>query len=128
MAHGTYTYTKWDEKVVSEVEGGPKVAHAEVVFVYNGLITGEGRARFLLQYLPDGTGTFIGYEQVTGSVDGKAGSFVLSHNGTYDSNGISLTFEVLAGTGTGELSGLAATGSAAAAGGEKDVPYTLTFR
>jgi len=26
----TFRYTRWDEKVVAEAEGGPKVAHADL--------------------------------------------------------------------------------------------------
>src|SRR5882757_7001175 len=97
LAMSTFRYTKWDEKVVAEAEGGPKVAHADVDFVYEGPLTGESRAQLLLHYRPDGTGTFVGYELLTGSFDDEAGSFVLTHNGTFDAGGIESTFEIRSG-------------------------------
>jgi len=117
----TFRYTRWDEKVVAEAEGGPKVAHADVDFVYEGPLTGESRAQLLLHYRPDGTGTFVGYELLTGSFDGEAGSFVVAHNGTFDAGGIESTFEIRAGN---EVVGAGAYKS----GPSQEVPYTITSR
>ena len=117
----TFRYTRWDEKVVAEAEGGPKVAHADVDFVYEGPLKGESRAQILLHYRPDGTGTFVGYELLTGSFDDEAGSFVLAHNGTFDATGIESTFEVRVGDE------IKATGSYKS-GPSQEVPYTITSR
>lgn len=117
----TFRYTRWDEKVVAEAEGGPKVAHADVDFVYEGPLQGESRAQLLLHYRPDGAGTFVGYELLTGSFDGEPGSFVLEHNGTFDASGIESTFEVRAGAE------IRATGGYRS-GPSQEVPYTVTSR
>lgn len=128
MSDGTYTYTSWDEKVSSKVDDGPSTATAAVTFVYNGVIKGEGKADLLMFYGADGFGTFIGYEQVVGTVDGRSGSFVWRHEGTYDANGIKDTIEVVPGSGTGELAGFGGTCFAEAVAGQTDVPYSLTSR
>jgi hypothetical protein len=120
-AMSTFRYTRWDEKVVAEAEGGPKVAHADVDFVYEGPLKGESRAQLLLHYRPDGTGTFVGYELLTGSFDDEPGSYVLAHNGTFDAAGIESAFEVRAG---GEIK---ATGTYRS-GPSQEVPYTITSR
>lgn len=117
----TFRYTRWDEKVVAEAQGGPKIAHADVDFVYEGPIKGESRAQLLLHYRPDGTGTFVGYELLTGSFDDVQGSFVLAHNGTFNADGIESTFEVrlddeIKGAGTYK------------SGPSQEVPYTITSR
>jgi hypothetical protein len=117
----TFRYTRWDEKVVAEAEGGPKVAHADVDFVYEGPLTGQSRAQILLHYRPDGAGTFVGYELLTGSFDGEQGDFVLAHNGTFDATGIESRFEVRLG---GQV---VATGTYKS-GPSQEVPYTITSR
>jgi hypothetical protein len=117
----TFRYTRWDEKVVVEAEGGPKVAHADVDFVYEGPLKGESRAQILLHYREDGTGTFVGYELLTGSFDDQPGSYVLAHNGTFDATGIKSVFEVRL---DGEIK---ATGSYES-GPSQEVPYTITSR
>jgi hypothetical protein len=120
-AMSTFRYTRWDEKVVAEAEGGPKVAHADVDFVYEGPLKGESRAQLLLHYRPDGTGTFVGYELLTGSFDDEPGSYVLAHNGTFDATGIASVFEVRVGAA------IKATGTYRT-GPSQEVPYTITSR
>jgi hypothetical protein len=117
----TFRYTRWDEKVVAEAEGGPKLAHADVDFVYDGPLKGESRAQILLHYRPDGTGTFVGYELLTGSLDDEPGSYVLAHKGTFDATGIESAFEVLVGDE------VRATGTYRS-GPSQEVPYSITSR
>jgi hypothetical protein len=121
MSDGTYRYTRWEENVVAEAEGGPKIAHADVDFVYEGPLKGESRAQLLLHYRPDGTGTFVGYELLTGSFDDQPGSFVLAHNGTFDAEGIESTFQV-------RLDGETKATGAYRTGPSQEVPYTITSR
>lgn len=54
----------------------------------------------------DGTAGYVAIEQVTGTLMGKNGSFVLQHFGIMDQDGQQLTLEVLPGSGTDELAGL----------------------
>jgi hypothetical protein len=54
-------------------------------------------------------GSPVGYaavELVTGTLDGRTGSFVLQHTGVVDEGAPSPSGVVLPGTGTGELAGL----------------------
>ncbi|AHI02147.1 hypothetical protein GCM10010174_33290 [Kutzneria viridogrisea] len=125
MSENSYTFTNWDEKTSSS-EDGHSVAHAAVTFVYSGAITGTGTSNLLMHYRPDGTGTFIGLEQVTGTVDGRQGSFVLSHRGHYGPDGIHDEMAVVAGSATGDLTGWTGTLVADATEGQQEVPYSLT--
>lgn len=117
----TFRYTTWDEKVVVEAEGGPKVARADVDFVYEGPLTGESKAQILLHYRPDGTGTFVAYELLTGSFDDKPGSYMLAHKGTFDADGIESAFEVRLDND------VVATGTYKS-GPSQEVPYAITSR
>ena len=54
----------------------------------------------------DGSAGYVAMEQVAGTLDGKAGSFVLQHSGHAARGEQSLTITVVADSGTGALTGL----------------------
>ena len=56
-----------------------------------------------------GSAGYVAIEHVTGSLDGRAGSFVLQHTGVMDRGAPSLLVRVVPDSGTGELRGLAGT-------------------
>jgi hypothetical protein len=56
-----------------------------------------------------GTAGYVAIEVVTGTLNGKQGSFALQHSGTMDSSGPKLNVLVVPGSGTGELKGIAGT-------------------
>jgi hypothetical protein len=53
-----------------------------------------------------GSGAYVALELVTGSLDGRTGSFALQHNGTMSNGEATLHVTVVPGSGTGELVGL----------------------
>lgn len=131
MNENTFTPTSWDEKVVSGEEGGPRVAHAHVTMAYTGVLEGTSVSELLLYYAGagyDGAGQKApGYERFEGAVDGRKGTFVARHDTAYDENGIEDRWTVIAGSGTGELTGLSGTGTATAVMGSDSVPYTFDY-
>ena len=56
-----------------------------------------------------GSAGYVAIEQVTGSLAGKKGSFVLQHFGTMDKGRDRLILEVVPDSASGELSGLSGT-------------------
>ena len=56
-----------------------------------------------------GTAGYVAIEVVTGTLDGKRGSFALQHFATMDANGPKMQVIVVPGSGTGELKGIAGT-------------------
>ena len=57
-----------------------------------------------------GSGAYVAIEQVTGSLHGRKGSFVLVHSGTMRRGGeFSMIIRVVPDSGTGELAGLTGT-------------------
>lgn len=126
QARATVSDPRWDESTYSEHDGG-KLARADVSTVYRGTLEGEGVLTYLMSYLADGTGTFVGYERVAGSLDGRSGTFVLLHDGTFDETAVRATVTVVAGTGSGELAGLSGTGSMHAAYTEETHPIELQW-
>jgi hypothetical protein len=93
----------WDETVTSEIADGPKTARAAVKYTLSGILEGTSKLDYSMAYLADGTAFFLGYEQISVSVDGEASSLVLRHEGKYDSAGASFAVAVLDGSGTGRL-------------------------
>ncbi|MGW2331876.1 DUF3224 domain-containing protein [Streptomyces sp. NPDC001700] len=128
-ATGTFTFTDWQEKPVGEAEGGAKLAHATVTNGYSGALEASGTAcQYAIVYLPDKTGGFTGHELVDGRLDGRRGSFVLAQHGTFGEDGtVRCAFEVVPGSGTGELAGLTGAGSFTAPQGVKAVPYAFDY-
>ena len=55
----------------------------------------------------EGSAGYVAMEQVTGSLGGRSGSFVLQHSGTMTRGAPRLTVSVVPDSGTGELEGLA---------------------
>lgn len=56
-----------------------------------------------------GSAGYVALEQVTGTLDGRAGSFILQHFGLADRGATQLTVSVVPDSGTGELTGLTGT-------------------
>jgi hypothetical protein len=52
------------------------------------------------------SGAYVALEEVSGTLHGRRGSFVLQHNGTMSKGVASMTVTVVPDSGTGELSGL----------------------
>jgi len=77
---------------------------------FSGDLVGEARG----QMLSAGTSTqgsagYVAIDQVTGTLDGRAGSFVLQHSGTMNRGVPALSITVVPDSGTGGLVGLAGT-------------------
>jgi hypothetical protein len=53
-----------------------------------------------------GSGVYVAVERVTGSLNGKSGTFALHHTGIMDQGKPSLEIRVVPGSGTGELAGI----------------------
>ena len=53
-----------------------------------------------------GSAGYVAIEKVTGTLNGKAGSFILQHNGMMGGGQQALTITVVTDSGTGELAGL----------------------
>lgn len=57
----------------------------------------------------EGSGGYVAMERVTGTLNGKKGSFILQHNGSMQGNVATMVVTVVPDSGTEELTGLAGT-------------------
>ena len=74
-----------------------------------------------------GSAGYVAIERVTGTLDGREGSFVLQHSGIMDRGAQSLTIVVVPGSGSGALAGLRGTMGIVITDGkhEYDFEYSL---
>jgi hypothetical protein len=118
----------WDEKAYRELDDGSKFTRAEVVLT--GARDGLASASFdaIMYYRPDGTSSYVTLMRVTGTLDGRGGSFVLQGSGTYDGKTASGESQVVPGSGTGELAGLSGTGRSVSSHDDYPfMPFTLEY-
>ncbi len=125
-ATGGFEVKSWDEKPYSEIAGQPKLTRASVVYAYHGDLEGEGKIEYLMCYSNNNIAYFTGYEQVTGRLGDRSGSFVFQHIGTFEGGLAKTTLTVVPGSATGNLSGLQGLGDAVASH-EPPAAFTLDY-
>ncbi len=124
-AKGTILHKNWDEKPYNEV-AGLKSTEANIDLELHGDVELAGKIRSLMQYPTADTCHYAGYATLTGTVGGKSGSFILCETGTWKDGVASSRWEIVEGSGTGDLKGLRGSGSYAAEK-DKSVHYQLTY-
>jgi hypothetical protein len=126
---GHFTFANWEERPAGPTDTLPRLAHASVTNTFTGGIEAtDTTCEYSIAYVTEKTGTYAGMELLTGSLDGREGTFVVEERGHFDPDGtVHCTFEVVAGSGTGELSGLRGSGGFTARHGEASVPYSFEY-
>ena len=110
----------WDEQAYRASADGRKFTRAEVTLKGTAGIesaTYEG----LMFYAADGTSSYVTMMQITGTLDGRTGSFVLTGSGTYDGTTATGESRIVPGSGTGGLTGI--TGTAGSTSTHADYPF-----
>ena len=94
---------------------------------FTGDIEGDGSVEWLMCYSPDGTARFLGLQEITGSIGGRAGSFVVEATGDHDGMRSKGTWSVIPGSGTGALAGISGEGGFEAPSGP-NASYSFEYR
>lgn len=77
---------------------------------FSGALIAEARGQMLSAgAVTQGSAGYVAIDQVTGTLDGRAGSFVLQHSGTMNRGASTLSITVVPDSGTAELAGLSGT-------------------
>ena len=75
--------------------------------VFHGPLTATGTVEMISCGTPvKGSAGYVAMERITGTLDGRAGSFVAQHSATMERGTPSLSITVVPDSGTGELVGL----------------------
>nr|WSW58063.1 DUF3224 domain-containing protein [Streptomyces sp. NBC_00998] len=125
---GSFTFADWQEQPIGPADSTPRLARSTVVNSFaGGIEAGATNAGYTFTYTGEGSGSYTGMELLSGTVDGRRGTFVMEQRGTFDAAGTRCTFEVVPGSATGELAGLAGSGSFTYRHGDTSVPYEFTY-
>jgi hypothetical protein len=120
----TFTVKSWDEQPYRELADSSKFTKVESIFTFEGAFEGESAEDYLMFYRADGDGNYVGLARIEGSLKGQQGSFVVQHSGTFDATGVTVSWFVVPGSGTGELKGLKGESHYRLAG---HGPYPIVF-
>ena len=74
-----------------------------------------------------GTAGYVAIEQVSGTLNGRNGSFALQHFGTMEENKFDLIVKVVPGSGLGELTGISGSMTIAIANGKHSWKFDYTL-
>lgn len=95
---------------------------------FHGALEATGKGTMLASGNPaNGAGGYVAMEKVTGTLDGRKGSFVLQHSGTMKGGAAEMSVTVVPDSGTDELTGLDGKMTIQIAAGKHsyDFEYTL---
>jgi Protein of unknown function (DUF3224) len=112
-AEGKFEVTSWSEEQAEGLEDTAKVTKATFGQRFSGGIEADTVADTVMTYRPDGTADYVGFQRVSGRLDGRRGSFVFQAVGGFDGQVARADITVVPGSGTDELAGLRGTGTVA---------------
>jgi hypothetical protein len=76
----------------------------------HGDLEGTSRGQMLaVGPTPEGSGAYVAIERVSGTLKGRAGTFVLQHSGSMTKAGMKMNNTVVPDSGTGQLTGISGT-------------------
>jgi hypothetical protein len=106
MKHAKGTF----EVKVTPQDGGedPKLGRMALDKQFHGNLEAAGKGQMLTAATNEqGSAGYVAIEKVSGTLDGRTGTFVLQHTGTMNRGKPELSVTVVPDSGTGELTGLA---------------------
>jgi len=91
----------------AEGNDGISLGRMSIEKTFSGELSATSQGEMLTAMTPiEGSAGYVAIEQVTGTLSGKNGRFVLQHFGTMNRGNNFLLLEVVPDSGTGELTGL----------------------
>lgn len=92
------------------VVDGVSIGRTSLAKRFEGDLAGTGTGEMLTALTPvKGSAGYVAVERFSGTLAGKAGTFVFQHSGTMHGGSQQLSITVVPGSGTGELAGLTGT-------------------
>jgi hypothetical protein len=106
IAKGSFT-VQVKPVVEPNVADGVSLGRMSIDKQFEGDFVGTGKGEMLTVITPvKGSAGYVAIERVSGTLDGRAGSFVFQHTGTMDHGAQSLSITVVPDSGTGALAGI----------------------
>ncbi|MEO8023438.1 DUF3224 domain-containing protein [Polaromonas sp.] len=110
-SHATGTFeVKLLPQPLSNTEAGPLMGRLSISKIFSGDLQATSQGEMLSAGTAvKGSAGYVAMECVTGTLQGRSGSFVLQHSGTMNRGAPQLTVSVVPDSGTGELAGITGT-------------------
>jgi len=106
IAKGTFE-VKVTPQPAEENIGDPSIGRLSLDKTFMGDLVGISKGQMLgVQWGVEGSGGYVAMERVTGTLNGKKGSFTLQHLGTMQGGKFELNVSVVPDSATGDLAGL----------------------
>jgi len=113
-------------QALANADAGPLMGRLSINKTFNGGLQAISQGEMLSAGTSvKGSAGYVAMECVTGTLDGKSGSFVLQHSGTMNRGVPQLTVSVVPDSGTDELAGLTGTLSIQIADGKHS--YSMDY-
>lgn len=124
-AHATGTF---DVKVTPVTSEDKQISRMSIDKQIHGGLEATTKGQ-MLAFSPEvkGSGSYVALEQITGTLNGRKGSFVLQHSGTMNRGALQLIITVVPDSGTGELAGLTGTFDIKFSGDKHFYDFTYTL-
>lgn len=108
MTHASGEFeVKMTPQPPDDKSGGAAVGRYSVDKKFHGDLEGTSKADMLaVRTAVEGSAGYVAMEQVTGTLNGRSGSFALQHSGTMTRGTPQLSVTVVPDSGTGQLKGL----------------------
>jgi hypothetical protein len=104
---GPFTVTMKPLEAYAKTKDGGTLGRMSIDKVFSGPLTGTSMGAMLTGMSPVKVSAgYVAIENVTGSLEGKSGTFNLQHFGIMSATESRLILEVIPDSGTGELTGL----------------------
>lgn len=128
MNHAKGTF---DVKVIPQAPDDPAGGPFSRLFLdkqFHGALEGTSKGQMLAGGTAvEGSGVYVALELVTGTLNGRGGSFILQHNGTMTKGVPTLSVTVVPDSGTDQLAGLAGTMTIVNVGGKHSYEFEYTL-
>jgi hypothetical protein len=124
-ATASFKIEAWDETVIAEAAGSPRLARVTVKKTFQGDITGESTAELLMSQASEESAGYVAIERVTATLAGRRGTFDVQHCAAKGGPNPRAIWFVVPGSGTGELRGL--TGEVTYRHDETGAVFTLDY-
>jgi len=126
-ARGTFDVTLTPQ-ASDDAGGGASVGRMSIAKQFHGELEATSAGQMLAVNTDvDGSAGYVALEQVTGTLQGRSGTFVLQHSGTVARGTPQLSVTVVPDSGTGGLVGLAGTMAIDIVGGNHLYTFDYTL-
>jgi hypothetical protein len=112
----------------AEVSSDPLLGRMLLTKKFSGDLTAAARGQMLsASTATKGSAGYVAIDHVTGTLDGRRGSFLLQHSGSMQRGVPSLSIKVIADSGTDELTGISGTLSINVVDGQHFYDFLYSF-